>query len=124
MENGSYQKFISDSQVNVVGRSHDLDAESSKADKKDERRRKAAGGKGGGGTQGRETKTKSTKKHTRGGDKGRHSDSDDDAYSNKKKTNSTIELITVKEIEKAILKPLDAEGLSDLSDLLAQHFYP
>lgn len=94
-------------------------------DKKDERRRKAAGGKGGGGTQGRETKTKSTKKHVRGGgDKGRQSDSDDDTYGNKKKNVATLELITVKEIDKVISKPLDAEGLGDLSDLLARQFYP
>lgn len=124
VENGSYQKFMTDSQGSG-GKSLDLDQDS-KADKKDERRRKAAGGKGGGGTQGRETKTKSTKKHVRGGggDKGRHSDSDDDNYSNKKKTNATLELVTVKEIEKAIFKPLDAEGLGDLSDELARQFYP
>lgn len=125
VENGSYQKFIADSQMSG-GKSYDLDAETTKADKKDERRRKAAGGKGGGGTQGRETKTKSTKKHVRGGggDKGRQSDSDDDTYGSKKKNNATLELVTVKEIEKAISKPLDAEGLGDLSDLLARQFYP
>ncbi|XP_037079233.1 E3 UFM1-protein ligase 1-like [Pollicipes pollicipes] len=38
------------------------DAVDGKRDKKDDRRKKAAGGKAGGGTQGRETKTKSTKK--------------------------------------------------------------
>ncbi|KAJ6627046.1 E3 UFM1-protein ligase 1 like, partial [Pseudolycoriella hygida] len=125
VENGSYQKFIVDSQASV-GKTYDLDVDTTKADKKDERRRKAAGGKGGGGTQGRETKTKSTKKHFRcgGGDKGRHSDSDDDNYSNKKKSTATLELITVKEIEKALYKLLDVEGLGDLSEVLAQHFYP
>lgn len=126
VENGSYQKFVADSQGSS-GRTHDLDVESTKVDKKDERRRKAAGGKAGGGAQGRETKTKSTKKHARGGgggDKDRHSDSDDDGYSNKKKSNATLDLITVKEIERAIAKPLDAEGLGDLADLLARQFYP
>lgn len=124
VDNGSYQKFITESQGSV-GKAYDLDMDSTKADKKDERRRKATGGKSGGGAQGRETKTKSTKKHVRGGgDKGRHSDSDDDNYSNKKKGNATLELVTVKEIEKAIFKPLDAEGLGDLSDELARQFYP
>ena len=38
------------------------DEDDAKDDKKDDRRKKAAGGKAGGGAQGRETKTKSTKK--------------------------------------------------------------
>ena len=47
-----------------------FDMEDDGPDRKEERRKKATGGKGGGGTQGRETKTKSTKKKYKGSGKG------------------------------------------------------
>lgn len=95
------------------------------SDRKDDRRRKAAGGKGGGGTQGRETKTKSTKKHYRGGDKGRQSDSEEEVeVVTKRKGNVKLQLITIKEIEKAIVGKLETEGLEYLADTLSLHLYP
>ncbi|KAF2366039.1 E3 UFM1-protein ligase 1 [Trinorchestia longiramus] len=53
----------------------DTDASSNK---KEERRKKAAGGKTGGGTQGRETKTRSTKSHK--GRRAAHDDEDDEGH--------------------------------------------
>lgn len=128
VESGEYQKHLIDAQLLGSARGQ-LDADNdAKGDRKDDRRRKATGGKGGGGTQGRETKTKSTKKHFRGGDKGRQSDSDEDEAVAKRKgggsATARLSLVTVAEIQKAINKKLDAEGLDYLVEPLSQHFYP
>lgn len=125
---GKYQQYVAEK---MMGPNKMLEFEGdAKSDRKDERRRKATGGKGGGGTQGRETKTKSTKKHYRGGgDRGvNHSDSDDDAItsnaSKKKETTASIELISLKEIAQIVGKQLEPEGLDDLAEPLARHYYP
>lgn len=124
VDSGRYQQYFAEKQMGP-GKGADADAGETKADRKDERRKKATGGKGGGGTQGRETKTKSTKKHYRGGDKGRQSDSDDDfVLTNKKKDFVVLELITVNDIEKKIVKELEKEGLDDLGRRLARHYHP
>lgn len=124
VESGKYQQYFAEKQLSS-NKGNDADAGETKTDRKDERRRKATGGKGGGGTQGRETKTKSTKKHYRGGDKGHHSDSDDDAVvMNKKKDTAVLDLITVNDIEKKIVKELEREGLDDLARRLAKYYYP
>lgn len=126
VDSGRYQQYFAEKQLGP-NRGAEADVAETKADRKDERRRKAAGGKGGGGTQGRETKTKSTKKHYRGGDKGHHSDSDDDAVvtTNKnKKDTVSLELITVHDIEKSIVKELEKEGLDDLARRLAKYYQP
>lgn len=123
VDSGKYQQYIAE---RAVGSSKGVEAEAEgRADRKDERRRKATGGKGGGGTQGRETKTKSTKKHYRGGgDRGHNSDSDDDVkVSSKKRENASIELISVGDITKILSKQLETEGLEELADLLATHYY-
>lgn len=129
VDTGKYQHYIAE-KLTGPNKSIDFDGDA-KSDRKDERRRKATGGKGGGGTQGRETKTKSTKKHYRGGgggDRGNQSDSDDDvtvSVGNKKKeTAALIELISLKEIASIIAKQLEAEGLDDLAEPLAKHYYP
>lgn len=120
---GKYQQFMAEKQLGT-NKNQDLETDS-KMDKREDRRKKAASGKAGGGAQGRETKTKSTKKHFRGG-KGHESDSDDDRESSgKKKGNQTgLELITVQEIRKVLIVGLEPEGLEDLSKQLATHFYP
>lgn len=126
VDNGTYQRYIAEKQLST-NRHLEFDMNDTKSDRKDERRRKATGGKGGGGTQGRETKTKSTKKHYRGGgDRGHHSDSDDEpVQSNKnKKETCTIELITNKDIVNELAKQLEPEGLDDLAPLLAKYYYP
>lgn len=125
VNNGAYQRYIAEKQLST-NRHLELDASDTKTDRKEERRRKAVGGKGGGGTQGRETKTKSTKKHYRGGDRGhQQSDSDDEpVQSNKNKETYAIELIKVDDIEKELSKALEAEGLDEVAPLLAKHYYP
>lgn len=94
-----------------------------KVDKREERRKKAAHGKVGGGTQGRETKTKSTKKHTRGGDKS-FKNSDDEDQPQKKNKPQSLELISPEELEKAIFEKLEDEGLSHLVERVTSTFYP
>lgn len=123
VDTGKYQQFIAEKMMSS-NRSADIDATDRKSERKDERRRKAAGGKGGGGTQGRETKTKSTKKLYRTGDRGQQSDSEDEAINNKKKEGPTIELISLKEIKNILEKQLEPEGLDDLSGLIAKKYYP
>ncbi|TRY62655.1 hypothetical protein TCAL_00869 [Tigriopus californicus] len=77
-----------------------------KMDKKEERRKKATGGKGGGGTQGRETKTKSTKKKFGKGKRNDDfSDDEDDLVSKKKGTANdakSIQLMNRGELEKKL----------------------
>lgn len=61
VESGRYQQYQVSLQA-VHLRPQKSEEFEEKVDKREERRKKAAGGKSGGGTQGRETKTKSTKK--------------------------------------------------------------
>lgn len=125
VDSGKYQQYIAEKVIGTGKGSVDAEADG-KSDRKDERRRKATGGKGGGGTQGRETKTKSTKKHYRGGggDRGNNSDSDDNVkVSSKKNDSASIELITLNDIKKVLSKQLESEGLEDLSDEIAAHYY-
>ncbi|XP_062707369.1 E3 UFM1-protein ligase 1 homolog [Aedes albopictus] len=133
VDSGSYQQYMAEKlmkhQQDPTEKESSFGGES-KADKREERRKKAAGGKGGGGTQGRETKTKSTKKHARGQKGGNVSDSDDDVGSSvggagkKSGKEASIELITAKEIAKVLQAGLEPEGLEDLSKQLAQHYLP
>lgn len=74
-------------------------------DKKEERRKKAAGGKTGGGTQGRETKTRSTKKHTRGAVK--NDDDDEVEVSDSKRC---FEVLQESDVTDAIQGYLEEEG--------------
>ncbi|XP_058446223.1 E3 UFM1-protein ligase 1 homolog [Malaya genurostris] len=129
VDSGSYQQYMAEKMMkhqDVPNR--ESVGGDSKADKREERRKKAAGGKGGGGTQGRETKTKSTKKHARG-HRGNISDSDDETTTSSKLTGKgakevPLELITKKDIIKVLEIGLEPEGLEDLSKQLANHYYP
>jgi len=98
--------------------------------KKDDRRKKATGGKGGGGTQGRETKTKSTKKKYMAG-KRNDSDSEEDMpkpkpaskasiQANEIKSKASIEFMNLKKITELLKKqePL-AESSGDLVQFIA-----
>ncbi|XP_031634719.1 E3 UFM1-protein ligase 1 homolog [Contarinia nasturtii] len=120
VDTGKYQQYIAEKMTN---RNVDIEISDRKSDRKDERRRKATGGKGGGGTQGRETKTKSTKKLYRAGDRGHQSDSEEENV-HKKKEGPTIELISLKEIKNNLEKQLEPEGLDDLSGLIAKQYLP
>ncbi|XP_039433197.1 E3 UFM1-protein ligase 1 homolog [Culex pipiens pallens] len=130
VDSGTYQQYMAEKMMKHQDVIPDKESAENKADKRDERRKKAAGGKAGGGAQGRETKTKSTKKHARG-HRGNVSDSDEDfgpaeksAGGKKGAKEASIELITVKDISKVLHGGLEEEGLEDLAKQLAQHYYP
>lgn len=130
VDSGTYQQYMAEKMMKHQDVVPDKESSESKGDKRDERRKKAAGGKAGGGAQGRETKTKSTKKHTRG-HRGNASDSDEDVGPAEKNTGgkkggkeASIELITAKDISKVLHGGLEEEGLEDLAKQLAQHYYP
>lgn len=123
METGKYQQYIAEKMMSS-NRNSEMETNDRKSDRKDERRKKATGGKGGGGTQGRETKTKSTKKLYRASDRGHQSDSEEEVVSHKKKEGPTIELITLKEIKNILTKGLEPEGLDDLSGDIANKYFP
>ncbi|XP_017774155.1 PREDICTED: E3 UFM1-protein ligase 1 homolog [Nicrophorus vespilloides] len=114
VESGKYQQYQTDLQVKNNPRS---EVEEVKVDKREERRKKAAGGNKGGGTQGRETKTKSTKK---GGAKARVISESDEGEVEKK----SLDILSVDEISNVIRVVLEAEGLDELVDPLGQYLHP
>lgn len=122
VDSGTYQKHVAERVMKK-----DITEVEEKTDKRDERRKKAAGGKAGGGAQGRETKTKSTKKHQRGKNKDfDDSESDDEsANASKKKSNKDqqLTLVTISEIEKAIKRMLDDDGLEDVIDDIVNYYH-
>lgn len=126
VKSGAYQKMYTERQLsNVKSVEADLPVHiDMKAERREERRRKAVGGKGGGGTQGRETKTKSVKKHTRGSKAAQDSDSDESSYVSNKKPNTTIELLSMKEIKKCISPTLEKEGFEYLCSNIAEYVFP
>ncbi|KAI4458328.1 e3 ufm1-protein ligase 1 [Holotrichia oblita] len=118
VENGKYQHYQTDLQISSLKTQKSEDqAEEVKVDKREERRKKATGGKSGGGTQGRETKTKSTKKHYRGG----KTQVDDDEVPERK---SSLEIISIEEIFEVIQEKLEEEGLDMLIDPIANYLHP
>lgn len=123
VDTGAYQKYIAEK--SVKNKDADVEEFSGKGDKRDERRKKAAGGKAGGGAQGRETKTKSTKKHQRGGKNKDFDDSGSDeevSVVKKKGKDQALSLISAQDIKKAIKKTLESDGLEDLENEIA-NFY-
>lgn len=122
VENGHYQKYIAEKQLALKKTDSNFDFIDAKSEKREERRRKAAGGKTGGGTQGRETKTKSTKKHVR--NKKGQNDSDDEVADTVSTNADVLELVSLNDIEEILNKILKEEGLDDLSASIAEHLYP
>lgn len=119
VESGKYQHYQTDLQVSNVKLQRPEDAvEEAKVDKREERRKKASGGKSGGGTQGRETKTKSTKKHYRGG---KMPIGNEDEVPEKK---ISLEIISCDEIIDIIQAKLEDEGLDSLIEPIASYLYP
>lgn len=123
VESGAYQKFIAEKTI----KQKDVEVDDfGKSDKREDRRKKAAGGKAGGGAQGRETKTKSTKKHQRGGKNKDFDDSDSDeelAVAKKKTKDQQLSLISVADIKKAVKKTLENDGLEDVESELANYYH-
>ncbi|GJQ88203.1 hypothetical protein Trydic_g13195 [Trypoxylus dichotomus] len=119
VENGKYQHYQTDLQVSSTKVQKTEDSvEETKFDKREERRKKATGGKSGGGTQGRETKTKSTKKHYRGGKT--QVEIEDESPEKK----SLLEIISPEEIIDIIQEKLEEEGLDILIDPITNYLYP
>ncbi|XP_076648226.1 UFM1 specific ligase 1 [Halictus rubicundus] len=117
----SGQWFQTVAESRIKSKSADMFIES-KGSKKEERRKKAAGGKAGGGAQGRETKTKSTKKKYLHG-KGRDNDSDDE---HPKHTPGKLELqlVPLEDIRNEIMKDDNLSIIDDLIEELAAYLQP
>lgn len=121
VENGKYQQYITSLQIPTnKAQKVEVEVETSKTDKRDERRKKAAGGKTGGGHQGRETKTKSTKKGNR--TRVIQDDDADDFESSPKK--ATLEILSEADVKEAIQDKLEEEGLDDLLEPLVEYLLP
>ena len=108
-----------------------LDMSEEIVDKKEERRKKAAGGKAGGGTQGRETKTKATKKKygkagKRADDGSDESGGEDDAKGARKAgaSGGGVEFMTRKELEEKVSSiSLLEDCPEELFEEIAAHLY-
>ncbi|XP_043593516.1 E3 UFM1-protein ligase 1 homolog [Bombus pyrosoma] len=112
------QWFQTIAENRIKSKSADLIFEN-KGNKKEERRKKATTGKAGGGMQGRETKTKSTKKKYLQG-KNRDPESDDE---NIKIPSTKIELkiVSLEDIQNEIAKDDNLAVIDDLVDELASY---
>ncbi|KAK7870281.1 hypothetical protein R5R35_001007 [Gryllus longicercus] len=132
VSSGAY--ISSQAEMKIHSSKMSVDHEDSKIDKKEERRKKATGGKGGGGTQGRETKTKSTKKkYLRGKGGADDWDSDDDRDSSAASGNKTskqsagkLELLSFSVIHNLLAgnKVFQNEECEELVEEIAKQIYP
>ncbi|XP_072756684.1 E3 UFM1-protein ligase 1 homolog [Anoplolepis gracilipes] len=95
----------------------------SKTSKKEERRKKAVVGKAGGGSQGRETKTKSTKKKYLQG-KVQENESDEDETRQTSVGKGEITLISLEEVKAEVMKDENISVIEELADELAHHLQP
>ncbi|XP_024892657.1 E3 UFM1-protein ligase 1 homolog [Temnothorax curvispinosus] len=96
----------------------------SKVSKKEERRKKATVGKAGGGSQGRETRTKSTKKkYLQGKTQENDSDEDDDARQTTV-GKGEITLISVEEVKAEVMKDENVSVIEEMADELAYYLQP
>ncbi|KAL0880232.1 hypothetical protein ABMA27_002693 [Loxostege sticticalis] len=120
VKSGKYQQFYLEKQLSKSA-DHSQGQVDQKAERREERRRKAASGKGGGGTQGRETKTKAVKKHQRSSKQAANDSDSDDASNVTKKSQTTLEIITVDDVEDIIKETLENEGLDDLITQIAEY---
>ncbi|XP_045449576.1 E3 UFM1-protein ligase 1 homolog [Melitaea cinxia] len=119
VKSGKYQQFYLEKQLAKSDGQQAVQFDH-KAERREERRKKASSGKGGGGTQGRETKTKAVKKHSRFKQVTHDSDSDD-ASSVAKKTPTNLEIISIEDIENCIKEQLEDESLDDLLTQIAEY---
>nr|XP_003700994.1 PREDICTED: E3 UFM1-protein ligase 1 homolog [Megachile rotundata] len=117
----SGQWFQTIAENRIKSKSVDLILEN-RANKKEERRKKATSGKAGGGSQGRETKTKTTKKKYLQG-KNRENESDDE---NVKVSSGKIELklVSLEDITNEIMKDDNLSVIDELVEELASYLQP
>lgn len=112
----SGQWFQTIAENRIKSKSVDLIFEN-KGNKKEERRKKATTGKAGGGMQGRETKTKSTKKKYLQG-KNRDPESDDENIE-VPSTKTGLKIVSLEDIKNEIAKDDNLAIIDDLVDELA-----
>lgn len=113
VDTGKWLQSIAESRL----KSKPTEMVESKTDRKAERRKKASSGKSGGGAQGRETKTKSTKKKFHQG-KNQEFDSDEE---NTTRTGAKHEssFITIEDIGKELKKDSNIADIDEFADELA-----
>lgn len=115
-------KWIQSVAENILkSKSMDLTTEG-RASRKEERRKKAAVGKAGGGNQGRETKTKSTKKKYLQG-KTQENDSDEEETRTATGKNETT-IISIEEVKAELTKDENISIIEELVDELAHQLQP
>ncbi|KYN36004.1 E3 UFM1-protein ligase 1 like protein [Trachymyrmex septentrionalis] len=119
---GSGRWIQSIAENKLKSKSADLILES-KVNKKEERRKKASIGKAGGGSQGRETKTKSTKKKYLQG-KIQENDSDQDETRQTAVGRGEITVITVEEVKTEVMKDENVAVIEEMADELACYLQP
>lgn len=120
VESGKWLQHVAESKIKSSSTNKQID--NNKIDKKDDRRRKAASGKAGGGSQGRETKTKSTKKKY---NQGKHYDYDsDDDKQSKSSEKSEFVLFTSDELKKKLNKDDNLTEIEDLVEQLTDYLQP
>ncbi|XP_066600181.1 E3 UFM1-protein ligase 1 homolog isoform X2 [Prorops nasuta] len=107
IESGKWLQHIAENKMK--GKS-DHQLGETKGQKKEERRKKAASGKAGGGSQGRETRTKSTKKKYM---QGKTVYDSDEEYSKPASSKNDMEIISVNDVKSKILKEEEATGIED-----------
>ncbi|KAJ2951130.1 hypothetical protein O0L34_g5519 [Tuta absoluta] len=120
VKSGKYQQFHMERQLTKADSIQSSQVDH-KAERREERRRKAGSGRAGGGTQGRETKTKAVKKHARGKQTAAQDSDSDDASTITKKGPTTLEIISVEDVQATIKGPLESEGLDDLITQVAEY---
>ncbi|KAJ8682576.1 hypothetical protein QAD02_018368 [Eretmocerus hayati] len=118
VDSGEWLQSVVESKL----KSKSVDISDAKVDRKAERRKKAASGKAGGGSQGRETKTKSTKKKYQQG-KNHDFDSDDDQVSSAQGKND-LNLVTMQDIKNELSTDENLADIDELVDELSNHFHP
>ncbi|KAG7188881.1 hypothetical protein KM043_008487 [Ampulex compressa] len=92
-----------------------------KSHKKEERRKKATSGKAGGGSQGRETRTKSTKKKYL---QGKNIDDSDDECMNQTFGKVELKLISLEDVKKVIMEDENVAIIEDFADELSAYVQP
>ncbi|KAH0541166.1 E3 UFM1-protein ligase 1 homolog [Cotesia glomerata] len=118
VNSGKWLQYVAESKIKA-NKNNDNKFESS--NKKDDRRKKAASGKAGGGAQGRETKTKSTKKKYH---QGKNNDNDYDSDDNKPKVSDKFELIlfSAQDLKIELNKYENLSDIEELVDELTNYF--
>ncbi|CAG5101351.1 Similar to AAEL003536: E3 UFM1-protein ligase 1 homolog (Aedes aegypti), partial [Cotesia congregata] len=118
VNSGKWLQYVAESKIKA-NKNNDNKFESS--NKKDDRRKKAASGKAGGGAQGRETKTKSTKKKYH---QGKNNDNDYDSDDNKPKASDKFELIlfSAQDLKIELNKYENLSDIEELVDELTNYF--